>query len=151
MKEVKSQVSGIVAAIEIAPGGAVDADQIIMLIESMKMEIPVESPATGTLADVLVDEGDSVTEGQTAEFRIAPIGSAKRGVANDPAASVGHPKHDHRVSITARSQQPINRSVSGSVLKPHQRNVRNLVLLDPLVGILGSNPYGPSMLVRANR
>ena len=64
MKEVKSQVSGIVAAIEIAPGGAVDADQIIMLIESMKMEIPVESPAAGTLADVLVDEGDSVTEGQ---------------------------------------------------------------------------------------
>ena len=64
MKEVKSQVSGIVAAIEIAPGGAVDTDQIIMLIESMKMEIPVESPAAGTLADVLVDEGDSVTEGQ---------------------------------------------------------------------------------------
>lgn len=64
MKEVKSQVSGIVAAIEIAPGGAVDTDQVIMLIESMKMEIPVESPAAGTLADVLVDEGDSVTEGQ---------------------------------------------------------------------------------------
>lgn len=64
MAEVKSQVSGIVAAIEVEPGGTVDADQVIMLIESMKMEIPVESPLSGRLEAVLVDEGESVTEGQ---------------------------------------------------------------------------------------
>ncbi len=64
MKEVKSQVSGIVAAIESEPGSSVEADQVILLIESMKMEIPVESPCAGTLAEVLVEEGESVTEGQ---------------------------------------------------------------------------------------
>ena len=58
-------VSGIVAAIEVQPGGAVDAGQVIMLIESMKMEIPVEAEAAGTLSEVLVEEGESVTEGQT--------------------------------------------------------------------------------------
>ena len=65
MTEIKSQVSGVVAAIEVEAGSAVEADQVIMLIESMKMEIPVEAPSAGTLAEVLVDEGDSVTEGQT--------------------------------------------------------------------------------------
>ena len=65
MTEIKSQVSGVVAAIEVEAGSAVEADQVIMLIESMKMEIPVEAPSAGTLADVLVDEGESVTEGQT--------------------------------------------------------------------------------------
>ena len=65
MTEIKSQVSGVVAAIEVEAGSAVEADQVIMLIESMKMEIPVEAPSAGILAEVLVDEGDSVTEGQT--------------------------------------------------------------------------------------
>jgi acetyl-CoA carboxylase biotin carboxyl carrier protein len=64
MKEIKSQVSGIVAAIEVDPGASVAADQVILLIESMKMEIPVEAPAAGTLAEVLVEEVESVTEGQ---------------------------------------------------------------------------------------
>ena len=36
MVDVKSEVSGIVAAIEAAPGAAVEADQVILLIESMK-------------------------------------------------------------------------------------------------------------------
>lgn len=65
MAEVKSMVSGIVAAIEAQPGSAVDAGQVIMLIESMKMEIPVEAESAGVLGDVLVEEGESVTEGQT--------------------------------------------------------------------------------------
>ena len=65
MTEIKSQVSGVVAAIEVEAGNAVEADQVIMLIESMKMEIPVEAPSTGTLTEVLVGEGESVTEGQT--------------------------------------------------------------------------------------
>jgi len=65
MAEIKSMVSGIVAAIEVQRGGTVDAGQVIMLIESMKMEIPVEAEAAGTLSEVLVEEGESVTEGQT--------------------------------------------------------------------------------------
>ncbi len=64
MTDVKSQVSGIVAAIEVQAGSSVDADQVILLIESMKMEIPIEAPSAGTLAEILVEEGESVTEGQ---------------------------------------------------------------------------------------
>ncbi len=64
MTDVKSQVSGIVAAIEVQAGSPVDADQVILLIKSMKMEIPIEAPAAGTLTELLVEEGESVTEGQ---------------------------------------------------------------------------------------
>ena len=64
MTDVKSQVSGIVAAIEVQAGSAVDADQVIVLIESMKMEIPVEAECAGIVAELLVEEGESVTEGQ---------------------------------------------------------------------------------------
>ena len=64
MTDVKSQVSGIVAAIEVQTGSAVEADQIILLIESMKMEIPIEAERAGILAELLVEEGESVTEGQ---------------------------------------------------------------------------------------
>lgn len=64
MTDVKSQVSGIVAAIEVQAGSPVEADQVILLIESMKMEIPIEAPSAGTLTELLVEEGESVTEGQ---------------------------------------------------------------------------------------
>lgn len=64
MTDVKSQVSGIVAAIEVQAGSQVEADQVILLIESMKMEIPIEAESAGVLAELLVEEGESVTEGQ---------------------------------------------------------------------------------------
>ena len=64
MTDVKSQVSGIVAAIEVQAGSAVEADQVILLIESMKMEIPIEAESAGVLSELLVEEGESVTEGQ---------------------------------------------------------------------------------------
>ncbi len=64
MTEVKCQVAGIVAALEVQPGAQVAAEQVIMFVESMKMEIPVEATCAGTLVDILVDEGDSVVEDQ---------------------------------------------------------------------------------------
>ncbi len=42
----------------------VGADDEVMLIESMKMEIPVLAEAAGTVRDILVDEGGAVKEGQ---------------------------------------------------------------------------------------
>jgi len=36
----------------------------ILIVESMKMEIPVNAPVAGRLSEVLVKEGDEVTEGQ---------------------------------------------------------------------------------------
>ena len=62
--KVKSEVTGKVWKIEVAIGAAVSADEPLMVIESMKMEIPVCSEEEGTLLELLVAEGDSVEDGQ---------------------------------------------------------------------------------------
>jgi acetyl-CoA carboxylase biotin carboxyl carrier protein len=46
-------------------GQQVDEDDTIMILESMKMEIPIVSPVAGTIREILVKEGDIVQEGQT--------------------------------------------------------------------------------------
>ena len=62
--EVRSEVTGKVWKIEAAVGARVDADEPWMIIESMKMEIPVCSEEGGTVAEILVAEGDAVEDGQ---------------------------------------------------------------------------------------
>ena len=54
----------MVSKIERREGERVARDEPIMMIELMKMEIPVAAPADGTLVQLLVAEGDLVTEGQ---------------------------------------------------------------------------------------
>jgi acetyl-CoA carboxylase biotin carboxyl carrier protein len=61
---VEAEVSGTVAKIERREGERVARDEPIMMLELMKMEIPVAAPADGTLVRLLVAEGDLVTEGQ---------------------------------------------------------------------------------------
>jgi acetyl-CoA carboxylase biotin carboxyl carrier protein len=63
--ELKSEVSGLVWKIETTVGQKVEAGDTIMIIESMKMEIPVIAEDAGTVASIAVQEGDAVTEGQT--------------------------------------------------------------------------------------
>ena len=62
--EVISEVTGKVWKIVVAAGASMAPDDEIMILESMKMEIPVMMPETGTLLEILVAEGDSVEEGQ---------------------------------------------------------------------------------------
>ncbi len=62
--EVISDVAGKVWKIETRLGQSVSAEDTIMILESMKMEIPVESEAAGKLVELLVAEGDPVDEGQ---------------------------------------------------------------------------------------
>ena len=61
---IESQVTGTVWKVERQAGASLADGETILIIESMKMEIPVDSPADGTLHEVLVAEGDAVTEGQ---------------------------------------------------------------------------------------
>jgi acetyl-CoA carboxylase biotin carboxyl carrier protein len=61
----KSEVSGSVWKIEVAIGQKVAEGDILMLIESMKMEIPVVAESAGTVAAILVAEGEAITEGQS--------------------------------------------------------------------------------------
>ena len=65
MADVRSPVVGTVWKIEAQTGAQVAVGDVIMILESMKMEIPVESEAAGVLTDLLVSEGDHVTEGQS--------------------------------------------------------------------------------------
>jgi acetyl-CoA carboxylase biotin carboxyl carrier protein len=61
---LESIVTGKVWKIEKAIGDAVAAGEAVMILESMKMEIPIEAPAAGVLQSLAVAEGDSVNEGQ---------------------------------------------------------------------------------------
>ena len=62
--EVKSEVTGSVWKIEAAVGAKLAAGDTIMVLESMKMEIPVIAEEGGTLAELRVSEGVPVAEGQ---------------------------------------------------------------------------------------
>jgi len=59
-----SEVTGTVWKIEVREGDAVTEEQTLLVLESMKMEIPVTAPRAGTVLQLLVNEGDSVAEGQ---------------------------------------------------------------------------------------
>ncbi|MBX3507627.1 MAG: acetyl-CoA carboxylase biotin carboxyl carrier protein subunit [Parvibaculum sp.] len=63
-REVKSEITGKVWKIEAKPGDRIDADDPILILESMKMEIPVAAPFDCVLVELLVSEEDAVAEGQ---------------------------------------------------------------------------------------
>ncbi|OWU85517.1 hypothetical protein ATO6_00805 [Oceanicola sp. 22II-s10i] len=63
--ELKSDVSGRVWQIPKSAGDSVEAEEAVIIIESMKMEIPVAPEQSGTVVKVLVAEGDEVEEDQT--------------------------------------------------------------------------------------
>ena len=66
MAEVKiaAEITASVWQIQARPGDQLGEGDTVMLLESMKMEIPVTAPRAGRLAAVLVAEGDQVEEGQ---------------------------------------------------------------------------------------
>jgi acetyl-CoA carboxylase biotin carboxyl carrier protein len=65
MAEVKAELVGSLWKIVTEVGQEVEEDDTLMILESMKMEIPITSPITGTVKAILVREGDIVQEGQT--------------------------------------------------------------------------------------
>jgi biotin carboxyl carrier protein len=62
--KVVAEVAGKVWKIEVRPGAQVALDDAILILESMKMEIPVLAPRAGTLVELHVVEGEAVAEGQ---------------------------------------------------------------------------------------
>jgi acetyl-CoA carboxylase biotin carboxyl carrier protein len=65
MKDVLAEVTGSVWKVLLAEGQPVNEGDTIMIVESMKMEIPVEAPIGGVLDKLHVKEGDGVQEGAT--------------------------------------------------------------------------------------
>ena len=62
--EVRAELVGNVWKIEVAEGDRVGEDDTLVILESMKMEIPVTSPLAGVVRQVLVKPEDLVREGQ---------------------------------------------------------------------------------------
>jgi biotin carboxyl carrier protein len=60
--EVRAHITGTVWKILVKPGDVVTAEQTLVILESMKMEMPVESPEAGRVASVAVAEGAAVDE-----------------------------------------------------------------------------------------
>lgn len=61
---IESLVTGTVWKLERQAGDRVAVGETILIVESMKMEIPIDAPAAGTLRELLVAEGEGVSEGQ---------------------------------------------------------------------------------------
>ncbi|WP_375460051.1 biotin/lipoyl-binding carrier protein [uncultured Enterovirga sp.] len=61
---IKAEVAGTVFELLAQPGGPVAVGDTLLVIESMKMEIPVDSTVTGTVSAVRVSTGDVVAQGQ---------------------------------------------------------------------------------------
>ncbi|WP_407181045.1 acetyl-CoA carboxylase biotin carboxyl carrier protein subunit [Bradyrhizobium sp. STM 3562] len=61
---IVTEVAGRICALPVEPGASVGGGDDIIFVEAMKMEIPVASPAAGTLKSLLVAIDDVVAEGQ---------------------------------------------------------------------------------------
>ena len=61
--DVKAEITGSVQQLVAKPGQRVEEDEAIIIMESMKMQIPISAPEAGTVKEILVAEGDVVTEG----------------------------------------------------------------------------------------
>ncbi len=60
---VKSEIAGNVWKIQVKAGDKVEFEGELMILESMKMEIPVLSPKAGTVKEIRVSEGEAIGEG----------------------------------------------------------------------------------------
>lgn len=62
--KVESEITGKVWKVVAREGIVLEQEGVILIIESMKMEIAVSAPCAGTVVEILVSEGDDVLEGQ---------------------------------------------------------------------------------------
>jgi len=62
--EVGAHITGTVFKIEVSVGTQVNPGDTLVILESMKMEMPVEAPTRGTITEIKVREGQSVQEGE---------------------------------------------------------------------------------------
>ena len=63
MEQVEANITGTVWKIEVSVGDKIEEGDTVVILESMKMEMPIESEDDGTVAEIRVEEGQSVQEG----------------------------------------------------------------------------------------
>ena len=65
MPDVEAHITGTVWKIECQVGQAIDEGDTVVILESMKMEMPVEAEDSGKVKEILCEEGQAVNEGDT--------------------------------------------------------------------------------------
>ena len=65
MADVEAHITGTVWKIEVEVGDSVEEGDTVVILESMKMEMPVEAEDEGTVKEIVCEEGQSVSEGDT--------------------------------------------------------------------------------------
>jgi acetyl-CoA carboxylase biotin carboxyl carrier protein len=63
MAEVRAHITGTVWKIEVKVGDKIGSGDVVAILESMKMEMPIEAEQSGTIQEIRVKEGQPVAEG----------------------------------------------------------------------------------------
>jgi acetyl-CoA carboxylase biotin carboxyl carrier protein len=64
MQKIRSEVTGTVWKVQVQTGQQVVADEVLIIVESMKMEIPIVAERAGVVSEIYVGEGDPVADDQ---------------------------------------------------------------------------------------
>lgn len=64
MHKIRSEVTGSVWKVEVTVGQSVSEGDTLVIVESMKMEIPISAPASGVVSEILIAEGEPVADDQ---------------------------------------------------------------------------------------
>ena len=62
--KIKTEIQAVIWKINVEVGQKVDIGDTVVILESMKMEIPIESEFSGIVKEILINEGDQVNEDQ---------------------------------------------------------------------------------------
>lgn len=62
--KIKTEIQAVIWKINVEVGQKVDIGDTVVILESMKMEIPIESELSGIVKEILINEGDQVNEDQ---------------------------------------------------------------------------------------
>jgi acetyl-CoA carboxylase biotin carboxyl carrier protein len=62
---VEAHITGTVWKIEVEVGDTIEEGDTVLILESMKMEMPLEAEDSGVVTEILCEEGQTVTEGET--------------------------------------------------------------------------------------
>jgi acetyl-CoA carboxylase biotin carboxyl carrier protein len=65
LPDVEAHITGTVWKVEVEVGDTVSEGDTVVILESMKMEMPVEAEDEGVVREICVEEGQSVSEGDT--------------------------------------------------------------------------------------
>ena len=65
MADIEAHITGTVWKVEVQVGDTVEEGDTVVILESMKMEMPVEAEDEGTVKEIVVAEGQAVSEGDT--------------------------------------------------------------------------------------